>query len=400
MFKLKKDFKKWVLKYRKKYIPKEYNQLLWLDDLTKDTIDVYLSITNRGDGKSFNTIGACLKMGYDLDLKPIFIVRHWELQTLFRNLIDNVVETLEFWEVENLWYVNQQDYIIIGYEDKEIGLIADINNASDLKFSSFKLKEFPLMVYDEFLALDDDYMPNELQKIKTIYQSIDRVKPKDRPFGIKPKMILLANPINFNSPILEWLDFYSLIEKHKMNTIKQYGNKLIELRQNEQVNKNKNTSIFDVENDSNFTGMFEINHHNLISKELFDKIKSEVCPSIIKLESDKYINFYVWKGNYVIDITSKGDYQYCLNLEDRKDDVIYLYPNKYFNDTFHNKYRKDVIKFTNTFSKNYIYNNPNYMDLNLFKLINYNTTTTQQKVEISKERILLQKLGKMYENLS
>lgn len=399
MFKLKKDFKKWVQKYRKKYIPKEYNQLLWLDELTKDTIDVYLSITNRGDGKSFNTIGACLKMGYDLDLKPIFIVRHWELQTLFRNLIDNVVETLGFWEVENLWYVNQQDYIIIGYEDKEIGLIADINNASDLKFSSFKLKEFPLMVYDEFLALDDDYVPNELQKIKTIYQSIDRVKSKDRPFGIKPKMILLANPINFNSPVLEWLDFYSLIEKHKMNTIKQYGNKLIELRQNEQVNKNKNTSIFDVENDSNFTGMFEINHHNLVSKELFDKIKSEVCPSIIKLESDKYINFYVWNGNYVIDITSKGDYQYCLNLEDRKDDVIYLYPNKYFNDTFHNKYRKDIIKFTNTFSKNYIYNNPNYMDLNLFKLINYNTTTTQQKVEISKERILLQKLGKMYENL-
>lgn len=399
MFKLKKDFKKWVEKYRKKYIPKDYNQLLWLDELTKDTIDVYLSITNRGDGKSFNTIGACLKMGYDLDLKPIFIVRHWELQTLFRNLIDNVVETLGFWEVENIWYVNQQDYIIIGYEDKEIGLIADINNASDLKFSSFKLKEFPLIVYDEFLALDDDYVPNELQKIKTIYQSIDRVKPKDRPFSIKPKMILLANPINFNSPVLEWLDFYSLIEKHKMNTIKQYGNKLIELRQNEQVNKNKNTSIFDIENDSNFTGMFEINHHNLISKELFDKIKSEVCPSIIKLEGDKYINFYVWNGNYVIDITSQGDYRYCLNLEDRKDDVLYLYSNKYFNDTFHNKYRKDIIKFTNSFSKNYIYNNPNYMDLNLFKIINYNTTTTQQKVEISKERILLQKLGKMYENL-
>ena len=184
-----------------------------------------------------------------------------------------------------------------------------------------------------------------------------------------------------------------------MNTIKQYGNKLIELRQNEQVNKNKNTSIFDVENDSNFTGMFEINHHNLISKELFDKIKSEVCPSVIKLESDKYINFYVWNSNYVIDVTSKGDYQYCLNMEDRKDNVIYLYPNKYFNDTFHNKYRKDIIKFTNTFSKNYIYNNHNYMDLNLFKLINYKTTTTKQKVEISKERILLQKLGKMYENL-
>lgn len=48
MFKLKKDFKKWIEKYRKKYIPKEYNQLLWIDELTKDTIDIYLSITNRG----------------------------------------------------------------------------------------------------------------------------------------------------------------------------------------------------------------------------------------------------------------------------------------------------------------------------------------------------------------
>ena len=399
MFKLKKDFKKWVEKYRKKYIPKEYNQLLWLDDLTKETVDIFLSITNRGDGKSFNIIGGSLKMGYDLDLKPIFLVRHWELQTLFRNLIDNVIETLGFWEVENLWYVNQQDYIIIGYEDKEIGLIADINNASDLKFSSFKLKEFPIIIYDEFLALDDDYVPNELQKIKTIYQSIDRVKPKDRPFGIKPKIILLGNPINFNSPVLEWLDFFSIIEKHKINTIKQYGNKLVELRQNEEVNKNKNTSIFDIENDSNFTGMFKINNYNIISKELFDRIKSEVKPSIIKLDGDKYINFYVYKENFVIDITSSGNYQYCINIEDRIEDVIYLYSSKYYNDTFNNKYRKNIIKFTNTFSKNYIYINNKYMNINLFKLINYEKINNNEKVEISRERILLQKLGKMYEKI-
>lgn len=399
MFKLKKDFKKWVEKYRKKYIPKEYNQLLWLDDLTKETVDILLSITNRGDGKSFNIIGGSLKMGYDLDLKPIFLVRHWELQTLFRNLIDNVIETLGFWEIENLWYVNQQDYIIIGYEDKEIGLIADINNASDLKFSSFKLKEFPIIIYDEFLALDDDYVPNELQKIKTIYQSIDRVKPKDRPFGIKPKIILLGNPINFNSPVLEWLDFFSIIEKHKINTIKQYGNKLVELRQNEEVNKNKNTSIFDIENDSNFTGMFKVNNYNIISKELFDRIKSEVKPSIIKLDGDKYINFYVYKENFVIDITSSGNYQYCINIEDRIEDVIYLYSSKYYNDTFNNKYRKNIIKFTNTFSKNFIYINNQYMNINLFKLINYEKINNNEKVEISRERILLQKLGKMYEKI-
>lgn len=399
MFKLKKDFKKWVEKYRKKYIPKEYNQLLWLDDLTKETVDILLSITNRGDGKSFNIIGGSLKMGYDLDLKPIFLVRHWELQTLFRNLIDNVIETLGFWEVENLWYVNQQDYIIIGYEDKEIGLIADINNASDLKFSSFKLKEFPIIIYDEFLALDDDYVPNELQKIKTIYQSIDRVKPKDRPFGIKPKIILLGNPINFNSPVLEWLDFFSIIEKHKINTIKQYGNKLVELRQNEEVNKNKNTSIFDIENDSNFTGMFKVNNYNIISKELFDRIKSEVKPSIIKLDGDKYINFYVYKENFIIDITSSGNYQYCINIEDRIEDVIYLYSSKYYNDTFNNKYRKNIIKFTNTFSKNFIYINNQYMNINLFKLINYEKINNNEKVEISRERILLQKLGKMYEKI-
>lgn len=399
MFKLKKDFKKWVEKYRKKYIPKEYNQLLWLDDLTKETVDILLSITNRGDGKSFNIIGGSLKMGYDLDLKPIFLVRHWELQTLFRNLIDNVIETLGFWEVENLWYVNQQDYIIIGYEDKEIGLIADINNASDLKFSSFKLKEFPIIIYDEFLALDDDYVPNELQKIKTIYQSIDRVKPKDRPFGIKPKIILLGNPINFNSPVLEWLDFFSIIEKHKINTIKQYGNKLVELRQNEEVNKNKNTTIFDIENDSNFTGMFKVNNYNIISKELFDRIKSEVKPSIIKLDGDKYINFYVYKENFVIDITSSGNYQYCINIEDRIEDVIYLYSSKYYNDTFNNKYRKNIIKFTNTFSKNFIYINNQYMNINLFKLINYEKINNNEKVEISRERILLQKLGKMYEKI-
>ena len=50
--------------YKEKYLPTEFNQLELLDELCNDEIDHYMSITSRGDGKSFNYISAVGYLSY------------------------------------------------------------------------------------------------------------------------------------------------------------------------------------------------------------------------------------------------------------------------------------------------------------------------------------------------
>ena len=50
--------------YKEKYLPTEFNQLELLDELCNDEIVHYMSITSRGDGKSFNYISAVGYLSY------------------------------------------------------------------------------------------------------------------------------------------------------------------------------------------------------------------------------------------------------------------------------------------------------------------------------------------------
>ena len=54
----KEEYTYYLKEYKEKYLPKEFNQLELLDELCNDEIDHYMSITSRGDGKSFNYISA------------------------------------------------------------------------------------------------------------------------------------------------------------------------------------------------------------------------------------------------------------------------------------------------------------------------------------------------------
>src|SRR5699024_7973356 len=71
-------------------------------------------------------------------------------------------------------FVNNEFYKTLIYKDKAIALITDLNKATDLKYNSNYLKDFPIMVYDEFLALEGDYLPDEWERLKTIYASVNR----------------------------------------------------------------------------------------------------------------------------------------------------------------------------------------------------------------------------------
>ena len=49
----KEEYAYYLKEYKEKYLPSEFYQLELLDELCNDEIDHYISITSRGDGKSF-----------------------------------------------------------------------------------------------------------------------------------------------------------------------------------------------------------------------------------------------------------------------------------------------------------------------------------------------------------
>lgn len=392
-----KKFKKELKKYKKKYLPKKYNQLELLDELCNPEIDFYLSITNRGDGKSFNYPSSLLYLSYHLDIGVTFVVRHFTLQQRIRELVEEILVTLNWYDVSQLWFRNTDDYIVIGLGEKEIAIITDLNNASDLKYSSQVLKDFPIIVYDEFLALSGDYIANEYEKLQMIYRSIDRLENRD--YIIFPKVILLGNPVNFESPILPNLKLYNALENQEINTIKQYGNKLLELRRNDNVNDTKNLRAFADEEDSNVTGQFNYSKFLLVSENEYDKLSVSANFARIDISNNLSLKVINNQDETILSIEKlNGDETYCIELKDETDKKQFLTEN-YYNNRFHKKYEKNLFKYKDSFSKTFIQSNDSLMSLNFFKCLSTNNNTIQNEEVYTqrKQNEFLKKLAERYE---
>lgn len=390
-------FEKELKKYKKKYLPPQYNQLELLDHLCDTDLDFYLSITNRGDGKSFNYPSALLYLSYYLDIGVTFIVRHYTLQQRIKELIEEILITLNWFDPSQLWFRNTDDYVTVGIAEKEIAIITDLNNASDLKFSSQVLKYFPIILYDEFLALSKDYIPNEFEKLQMIYRSIDRLS--DRPYIVFPKIILLGNPVNFESPILPNLKLYNALQNQPINTIQKYQNKILELRRNDNVNETKNMRAFDDEEDANVSGQFNFSKYLLVSENEYSKTEIDAQYARIDLGDNKSLYFISKNGVEILSIeTCNGTEKYCLNLRDETDNKEYL-TEKYFSNRFKKYYEKNVFLFKDSFSKSYIQQDDNLMMINLYKCLSEkeNTISSEEVYKKRDEITFMKKLAERYE---
>ena len=255
-------YKKYIENFRKYYIPQRYNQVKLLDELNNPEIDHFFSISNRTDGKSFNYIHALINIAIDYDLGITFLSRNMMLRASYQTLIEEIIEVSPLLDRGNFTFIRTQYYLELNYNGKQIALISDLNNATELKYFSNFIKKFPIIVYDEFLALDTDYLPDEWERLKTIYESIDRVE--SYPLIDKPKVFYFGNAVNFNSPILHGFKLFNILENHPINTAKTYFydfNIMLETSRNENANEQRNTRAFSSKNDSMTTGQFKTNSH-------------------------------------------------------------------------------------------------------------------------------------------
>ena len=393
----KEEYAYYLKEYKDKYLPSEYNQLELLNHLCDEDLDHYLSITTRGDGKSFNYISAIGYLCYHLNMGCTLLVRHFTLQVKMRELVEDILQTIRWCNFGIDYHVrNTPDYIIISIGDKDVFLITDINNASDLKQSSSVLKNFPIILYDEFLTLGDDYCANEYEKIRTIYKSIDRIK--DRPYIKTPKCIYLANPVNFDSPLLPSLNIYNQLQTQPINTMKKYNNVLLELRRNDSRNDGKNTRAFPDKYDSDVTGEFEFSNYQLMSEDTYLSIFQHSKSVKVKLDNKLMLHFIKFNSTMVLSIErSDNTEEYCINLYDESETCKYL-KDIYYNPDFVSKYEKGLFKFKDAFSKKYIQKDTNLMSINLYKLLPRGKKhTIEETYERVKHRNFLEELARKYE---
>lgn len=393
----KEEYLYYLHEYKSKYLPPEFNQLQLLEHLCDEDLDHYLSITTRGDGKSFNYISALSYICYHLNMGMTLLVRHFTLQDKMRELCEDIFQTIKWFDFVSDYHIRSTaDYLIISIGDKDVILITDINNASDLKQSSAVLKNFPIILYDEFLTLPEDYCKNEYEKIRTIYKSIDRVK--DRPYIKTPKCIYLANPVNFDSPLLPSLKIYNQLQTQPINTMKRYNNVLLELRRNDSRNDGKNTRAFPDEYDSDVTGQFEFSNYKLVSEEQYIQLFQHSKSVKIKLQEKLMLHFIKNNGKMVISIErSDNTEQYCIELADEKENCQYL-KDKYYKNTFIKKHEKGLFLYKDSFSKTYVQRDTRLMSINLFKLIpSSKQNTTEETYERIKRNNFLKVMASKYE---
>ena len=86
----KEEYAYYLKEYKEKDLPEEFNQLELLDELCNDEIDHYMSITSRGDGKSFNYISADGYLSYHPNMGCTLLVRHFTLQEKMRELDEEI----------------------------------------------------------------------------------------------------------------------------------------------------------------------------------------------------------------------------------------------------------------------------------------------------------------------
>lgn len=372
-----KDYQNVLNKFRKK-IPEKYNQIELATDLMNKDIDFLISISNRSDGKTFNYISYFMKLAIELDIKFMLIARHYTLRGAYRELIQKIVMEHKDFKDSELSIHRNEDYLNVSYSGKSICIITDLNNATDLKYHSNFLKDYPIIVYDEFLALESDYLPDEWDKLKTIYESIDR-NHGNIPYLEIPKIVLLGNAVNFSSPLLANLNIFNKLEKHPINSMRQYGNVLLEMRRNDNSNERRNTRAFDSDKDAMTTGEFDFNNYNLADDGLRNHISKNGDYFYIKTE-DAYIKVMYNVNDYNVNmkvLPYSENYTFCTEVRDVEDKATYLKDN-FYKDTHAKKYyNPSNLHFDNAYSKSYIVNNIQYIDLNINKIIKL--YITQQK---------------------
>lgn len=361
---LTEQYKTELEKIRAK-IPEQYNKALLLDYLLDPNYDLFSSITTRGDGKTYNYFSTIIKLTQKFsDFKFTVITRHFTLRGTMVDMLEKIIIEQKICKLDDIYFKVTPQYTMLYLKKQPVAVISDLNAVSDLKYASNVLKDFRLIIYDEFLALNGDYAPDEPQRLQTLYESIDRGTNSFLP---NPKILLLGNPVNFDSPLLSYWSLFNMLEKQPMNSVITNGNIVQERFKNDNVNEKKNQKLFKDTNGS-ISGEFATNKLLIVPELLKSTMTSSI---VIKLKDGYYLTVhYNEKAQFYVQIdgTPRNIYDYCFNLVDLPPKSR-LIKDRDLREVNIRNYKNKKILFSDTFSINYIDNNSYIMYISISHLI-------------------------------
>lgn len=384
-----KNIEKYIQKYRKN-IPKEFNQCKLLDYLTDENTDMFISISNRADGKTFGYNKFFINLSIDFGIKFLIITRHFTLRNSFEEdlirIMDktNEIEKKKIYDINDVIYKREQFYTLVMYKNKIIGMITDLNAATDLKRFSALTQDFPIIIYDEFLALDDDYLPDEYEKLKIIYQNVDRKKEKLQ-YIYHPKIFLLGNAVNLNSPILAKINIFNLLDRHKMNTVRKYNRIVLEIHKNEFADRCRNTKIFDELEDTVAKSTFNFNMYNIAHEKDIDYMKKNSEKFNIKYDNNIISVEFNEEGYIILSSSIDNNILFVNNLKDKTANNIYLNEDFYDPD-YYRYHEKGKFLYGNSYTKILFSNNQQLLSLKINKcILKYKQIKQSKKNSIIKD---------------
>lgn len=355
----------------RKNIPDKYNQGELLNFLADDKTDLLFSITTRGDGKTFNYLYLLAKLAIKFKFRTLILVRHMEVRNAMISQIEDVFDTFKDFDVKKFEYFLQPDFVTIKYGTETPFIIADLNNANDLKNYSSVLRKCNLTLYDEFLAVGGDYAYKEFDKFKTIFETMDRAEIEPMEFtNHKRKALFLGNPVDFSSEFLSVWKMFHMLETQEMNTIQRHNNITIERRKNVAPQKNKNSKIFEnIGENESLTGKFKLNNFHI-------KEPKNTLPKITVKLKDKFLNIYL-DDPLILEVSAYEDkYTFNTEIEDNIKNSTYI-KSSYYSDSGERYFAKDKYNFANNFSKKYLLEN--YSNLNIKRIV--------KRVPINNEKV-------------
>lgn len=379
------DVDKTILKYAQS-IPEQFNQLKLAKSLTQPNYDWLFNVSNRKDGKSFNWTILSTILGIENKFRGIWIARHYTVKnaliTQTYKFIEQAYEEKIFkYKPKDFTHINSDFYTTLYYKGEPVMLFTDLNVASDLKFSSAVLREYSFIVYDEFLALKGDYIRDEVEKLKTIYQTMNR-PPYHKDLGGKIKIVCLGNPVNFSSPLLAYHNMFDMIEETPKNSFsyKEKPRKIIyEYNWNEKVVREEDTSAFG-EDDPMINAEFVVNNTLLAGKPLRHACLYSFCIAL----DECYIRVhYKDQNTFYYEATFYEPFvDYAFNLKDVHEDTTII-TRKFYKQENAERFQKNIkkIKFANNFTRDTIDNSQPMKELAIKKMIKHHMKTKQKPLE-------------------
>ncbi|MCQ8276820.1 hypothetical protein [Lactococcus petauri] len=385
-------------------IPEQFNQLELSKSLTNPTYDWLFNISNRKDGKSFNWTILSVELGIKNQFRAIWVARHYTVKnaliTQTYKFIEQAYNDKIFkYNPKDFTHINSDFYTTMYYKGEPILLFTDLNVASDLKFSSAVLREYSYIIYDEFLALKGDYTKDEVEKLKTIYQTMNR-PPYHKDLGGKIKIVCLGNPVNFSSPLLAYHNMFDMIEETPRNsfTYREKPRKIIyEYNWNENVVREEDTSAFG-EDDPMITAQFVKNHTLIADKQL----KRIALNSFTIALEECYIKvWYKDQNTFYYEATFyEPDVDYAFTLKDVHKNTTII-TNKFYKVENMDKFQRKVkdLRFANNYTRDVIDDSNLMKQLSIKKMIKYHMKTKQ--VDLTTEQRFLKaealtKLNNLY----